>query len=704
MAESQSATKEALKKLEDRLTCAICLDSYKDPKLLQCFHVFCEKCLVRLVVQDRQGQLSVRCPTCRRSTLLPATSVSGLQSAFHIHHLFEIQEAFEKNKESPTTSADHVDDGSENVLPPKKSTYHCPFHKERELELYCETCEESICFQCTLRLHTGHQFNLVSEVFEKHKSEITASLVPVQMQLHTVNKALEQLDTHCEEITDQRTTIEADIHKTFRRQHEALDVRRTELIGQLNLMTQQKMKTLAAQRDAFEMIQIQLKSCVEFVRESLQTGSQGEVMNIKKPVVTQIKKLTADFKPDTLKTTELKFTAASLPIQQFGKVYLQQVAPEKCYVSTKGMQTVVVEQVNTSILQVVDEDDEPCVLPVNSVNCELVSETTAQKTKCHTKQLGNGRYEITYKSITIGKHDLHIKVEGEHIRGSPFHVIANLSTSIKPIDRLKGPWGVAVNQRGEVIVAENDGHCVSIFSPIGEKLRTFGSWGLGRGEFNHPRGVAVDDDDNILVADYGNHRIQKFTSDGIFVKRVGKKGTGRLQFSGPIGVAVHPHNKKVYVVDHQNHRILIMNSDLTFSSRFGSLGSANGWFHYPRDVAFDNTGNVYVADSGKHCIQVFTAEGTFLRRFGYHGQGDGELNFPTSVAIIDTDNMICVTEEKNHRVSVFSFEGRFLMSLGTKGNDKGEFNSPQGIAVNKNRMLYISDTCNKRICVYNNII
>ena len=38
-------TKEALKKLEEQLNCPICLDTYTDPKLLQCNHVFCRKCL-----------------------------------------------------------------------------------------------------------------------------------------------------------------------------------------------------------------------------------------------------------------------------------------------------------------------------------------------------------------------------------------------------------------------------------------------------------------------------------------------------------------------------------------------------------------------------------------------------------------------------------------------------------------------------------
>ena len=132
MAESQSVAKQALKKLEDQLTCAICLDAFKDPKLLQCFHVYCKDCLQRLVVTDRQGQLSLRCPTCRQSTLLPpATSVSDLQPAFHIHHLFEIQDALETVKE-----------------PQKVMCGKCKKAKQVATS-YCRDCGEFICAMCT---------------------------------------------------------------------------------------------------------------------------------------------------------------------------------------------------------------------------------------------------------------------------------------------------------------------------------------------------------------------------------------------------------------------------------------------------------------------------------------------------------------------------------------------------------------------------
>ena len=100
-----TATEQALRKLEDQLTCVICLNSYTEPKLLQCFHVFCKQCLEQVVVHDCQGQ-SLHCPSCCRSTLLPPTSVSGLQTAFYLNNLFEVHDAIEKVKEPQKTQCE----------------------------------------------------------------------------------------------------------------------------------------------------------------------------------------------------------------------------------------------------------------------------------------------------------------------------------------------------------------------------------------------------------------------------------------------------------------------------------------------------------------------------------------------------------------------------------------------------------------------
>ncbi|MCG8621765.1 MAG: NHL repeat-containing protein, partial [Proteobacteria bacterium] len=145
-------------------------------------------------------------------------------------------------------------------------------------------------------------------------------------------------------------------------------------------------------------------------------------------------------------------------------------------------------------------------------------------------------------------------------------------TVIKTISGLENPCGVAVNQRGEIIVAESSGHYISMFSSTGEKLRSFGSQGSGPGpgQSSHPRGVAVDNDGNILVVDSNNNRIQKFTSDYKHITSVGGQGSNHLQFSHPIlSVSISPITKKVVVSDFFNHRVQILNPDLTFHSSIG---------------------------------------------------------------------------------------------------------------------------------------
>ena len=116
----------------------------------------------------------------------------------------------------------------------------------------------------------------------------------------------------------------------------------------------------------------------------------------------------------------------------------------------------------TAVLHVIDGKGKACTTPMETLTCELVSEITSEKIDCSVKKTkASGQYEISYQATSRGRHQLHIKVEGEHIKGSPFTVIVKmpvqkLGAPIKTISGLNKPWGVAVNQRGEIVVAESD--------------------------------------------------------------------------------------------------------------------------------------------------------------------------------------------------------------------------------------------------------
>ena len=617
---------------------------------------------------------------------------------------------WEEMSKHEVISMEKIQSNIKLLVPPKKVTLHCSQHEGMKLKLYCETCGELICFHCTVKKHKNHQYDLVGDTFERHKAEITASLKPVEEQLGVVSKALEQYGIRSQELDELEVAMEANIGQEIRKLQQKLEARKAELVGQMKQLIQTKRKNLAIQKDKMKIVHTQLDSCLSFVRESLRTGSQGEVMKMKTTVVKQIKEMTDNFKPDMLHPCELadiKFIPLAMPeftraCRQFGDIYIPKVSPEKCCVTGEGMEVAEVGERVTAVLHVVDQKGEAYTVPVKAMISELILNSTSEKIECVMEKTNINQYEISYKATSLGGHRLYIKVEEEHIKGSPFPVTAikKLGTPIKIITGVKWPWGVAINQGGEIIVGESGTTSrISILSSTGETLRSFGSQGLIQGQFNRIRGVAVDDDGNIYVADEHNHRIQKFTPDGKFITAVGRKGREELQFNFPMGIAINPLNKKIYIADHNNDRIQILNPDLTFYISFGSRGGGSGEFNQPSDVAFDSTGNVYIADYNNDRIQSFTAEGQFIRKFGERGSGSGELHSPAGVSI-GSDNVVYVTEKKNNRISVFTCEGKFLTSFGKTGNGPGEFSFPRGIAVDKDEVIYVSDTNNSRLQLF----
>ena len=173
-----TAAEKALRKIQEQVTCGICLEPYKQPKLLKCFHVFCEHCLQTLV--RREGQ-SLPCPACRKDTQLPVGGVSGLQGAFFHNAIVEIYDSF------------------------KISSNSCPKHPGKEADFYCETCSQLICTVCLESAHHGHHYDLLANIFAKQEKVIVE-------QIAALERAVESVDTRCAAVVEQKTAVMAKIH------------------------------------------------------------------------------------------------------------------------------------------------------------------------------------------------------------------------------------------------------------------------------------------------------------------------------------------------------------------------------------------------------------------------------------------------------------------------------------------------------------
>ena len=703
------AEKSLKKKLKEQLKCPICLDTYTEPKLLQCFHVYCRECLVRVVIRDESEQLVINCPTCRQGTFISAKGVSGLQSAFHINPLLEI---WNEHVKANGVSLEEVDDDS-IIHSPSKTTSSCSEHEGKELELYCETCNELICLKCAFKggKHHGHDSEMVEELIKQYKGEIESSLKPIEDKLAVFNESLAKFDIRRGEISDQQTTIKIKIDNIIQQLHEILDARKTILIDQLYQLSQSKLKTLVSQREQIETSSAQLSSCLDFVRESMLMGSQGDVIRMKSVVVKKVRELSND---TTFQTIPLKpmieadiafsvSTDINAMLRQYGNVYAtREPDPSKCSASGKGLEMAVLGENSTVLMQAIDCNGEPCKKHIHSLQCELIPETVDTRVRGVVYGAGGNHYEIIYQPTVKGEHQLHIKVNDQHIKGSPFAVtvklcVKELGNPQLVIDRWTKPYGVAISPTGDMVVSECDANSLSIFNKSGKKLCSFDARESLRGRLKFPSGVTVDSDGNILVTDNDNHCIRKFTPDGRFLTAIGSRGNAPLEFYFPNAIALNTTGNKLYVVDFNG--VQILNSDLSFVGTFGKHGNGKGQFNRPWGVACDSTGRVYIADKGNHRIQVFTAEGQFLRMFGKHGHHKGELNSPSGVAI-DSRDILYITELGNNRVSIFTLGGMFLKSFGKLGKGPGEFYSPNGIAVDELGVVYVCDTKNNRIQVF----
>lgn len=168
-------------------------------------------------------------------------------------------------------------------------------------------------------------------------------------------------------------------------------------------------------------------------------------------------------------------------------------------------------------------------------------------------------------------------------------------------DTLCQGLSLAINSRGQTIVADIQKNAIFVFDAEGRFLKRFGETGIEPGQFRRPTFICVGRNDSIVVSDSDNNRIQVFDKTGKFLYSFGAKGTGKGQLSLPFGVAVDRF-ENIVVVDGANNRIQIFRSGGQF---LGCIESFGDRMNAPRGIDVTLDGYIYVADRDNHCVKKF---------------------------------------------------------------------------------------------------
>jgi len=203
--------------------------------------------------------------------------------------------------------------------------------------------------------------------------------------------------------------------------------------------------------------------------------------------------------------------------------------------------------------------------------------------------------------------------------------------------------------------------------------------------FVKPYGIATDSHDRIYVTDSGQGLV--FILD-LASKQVSFLGAGGQTSLGvPLGITVDSKDR-IWVADAVKQHVYVFQPDGTASMALGKVGEMVN----PTSVAVDEARHrLYVVDSRQHTILVYGQEsGQFVAKFGQRGKGDGEFNFPTNV-VVDHAGRIYITDTLNCRVQIFDPDYKFLDSFGSRGNGFGNFLKPKGLALDSYQNVYVVD-------------
>lgn len=235
---------------------------------------------------------------------------------------------------------------------------------------------------------------------------------------------------------------------------------------------------------------------------------------------------------------------------------------------------------------------------------------------------------------------------------NPYHLVNDWA-------HLPRPWAstnnVYVDAKDNVWVfdrCEDSGCAGSTVAPIwelspdGKVLKNFGA-----GMFVFPHQVVPDRDGNVWVVDAQakdgkGMQVMKLSPQGQVLMTLGKAGQagkGLDVFDQPTSVAI-ARNRDIFIAEGHaptfgNSRIMKFDKNGKFITTFGHLGSGDGEFKSPHEIMFDSQGRLFVADRSNSRVDIFDQDGKFLASWKQFGRPSGIW--------IDKNDMLYVTDSES---------------------------------------------------------
>ena len=397
MTTKQFSSSPGLLKLEEQLTCTVCLDQYTNPKILPCHHSFCQHCLEGLPLDKKNETYYLSCPTCRHCTKLLDKGEGAFPVAFHLNNLKEMQSLLNNTA----------------VLPnPQEAT--CSDHG-RPLELFCEACNKVICVACLAHDHKYHEYEIITDSYTKHCQKLRECLSPVGRKKEALKKVLSALSEREGEIRERGEGVLKEINEMVEEMINFLRRSEKKLTEQAKKVTDAKLKVLSEQVKSAEGSLSLLEDIESSVESILKTGSPQQVLGSKKQMMERMKEVTAQINVEELHPKEKADFELSKDIKSLDHIgdilSYSSTALQKGRVKNYCIKTA--EKAVSFSLSIIEAPDSSLLsVPLSFLRCSLVPVGKGDQ-PIHTTVTTStdpGVYRIECKLSSRGTHTVKVQV------------------------------------------------------------------------------------------------------------------------------------------------------------------------------------------------------------------------------------------------------------------------------------------------------
>jgi DNA-binding beta-propeller fold protein YncE len=213
-----------------------------------------------------------------------------------------------------------------------------------------------------------------------------------------------------------------------------------------------------------------------------------------------------------------------------------------------------------------------------------------------------------------------------------------------------------------------------------------------------PYGMAVDSKGRLYVADSKVRAIFIVNFETNEVEMI-KNGV-HARFHWMTGLAIDDADR-LFVADSGMRRVLVLDKN------HKAEASITEGLRDPGGMAIDNENRfLYVADAEQDQVLVYDADPPYklLRKIGTTGKehtltDPGDFAKPTNVAV-DKDGNLYVSDTLNFRIQIFDADGNFIRTFGKVGDGPGYFARPKGIAIDADGHIWVADAVQDRVQVF----